>query len=164
MFGFKKKKAPFIAIKKFDIIPLKFFNGIEFGTNRQVIWQILGKPKKVCKEYYAKREWDFYETCGLYYDENYNLIAVEIFMNVNSNIEVYYNNERIPNELSEAVEYLKNKCSDLSENWDECLMSKDNSICLGFNRDENKITSILFGIKDYYTNDSYKDFNYPINK
>ena len=85
-------------------------------------------------------------------------------MNVNSNIEVYCNNERIPNELSEAVEYLKNKYSDLSEYWDECLMSKDNSVCLGFNRDENKITSILFGIKDYYTNDSYKDFNYPINK
>ena len=130
----------------YTIIPFKSVNRIEFGINRNEIFKKLGKPKKSFKKTsFAKTETDMYNNFHIYYDENYNFAAIEIF----DYTDIYYNNDKLPKSYSELLEYFKTKYDDIEEDSNG-FISKNGSIGVYIENDDDIIDAILFGKKDYY--------------
>ena len=133
-------------IYEFKIIPLKSINGIEFGISRKDIWKQFGKPKMSFKKTnLSELETDNYEKFYIYYDENYNFEAIEIF----DGIDIYYNNYKLPRKYSEILDYFKNLFNDIEDD-NNGFISKNGSIGVYVENDSDRVDSILFGIKDYY--------------
>lgn len=126
-----------------EIIPTVSINGLEFGTDRAKVREILGKPKMTFKKTSTSvNTTDAYADYHVYYSADDKLEAIEFFgknktiININSR-QIY------PGTLINARETLP----DLKECYGSYI-SKDSAI--GFDIDENEIDSILIGCKDYY--------------
>lgn len=120
---------------------LEGFNDIKFGAPRtDVRRQIEGKYKEYKKNKFSKNTLDDYGDFHLYYDENNALEAVEVF----SNIEININKKTIfPGMINIALEAIP----DLKEEAGSYI-SISNSV--GIVAPEGSIESILFARKDYY--------------
>ena len=132
--------------KEICIIPLISFNGIEYGTSRKQLWEIFGKPKGSFKKTSSSIvETDDYEYFHIYYDENYNFEAVEIFKDVNIN----YNGKILPKQYSSVLNYFKELFDDIEE--DECgFISNKGSIGVYYENENDIVDAILFGKEKYY--------------
>ena len=128
------------------VIPLKSFNGIEYGTSRENVWKKLGKPNSSFKKTnISKVETDDYEIFYIYYDDNYNFEAVEIF----NEAIINYNDDILSNKYSEVLNYFEKNYNDIEE--DECgFISFDGSIGVYYENDDDLVDSILFGKENYY--------------
>lgn len=138
---FNKKKT-----NDFKVIAFKSVNGIEFGINRDEVWNILGKPKKSFrKTQVSKVETDVYENFHISYDNNYNFEYIEIFGDYN----IYYNDDKLPKKYSEVLEYFKTLYDDIEEDGNG-FISKKGSVSVYIENDDNIIDAIGFGKKDFY--------------
>lgn len=133
-------------MNKIIIKPLESFNEISFGTKREVIWEKIGNPKNSFKKTQdSVSETDDYNDFHIYYDENYCFEAIEIF----GNVEIYYNNDQISNKYSEVLEYFKKTFNDIEED-EYGFITKEGSIGVYIENDDNNVDAILFGKKGYY--------------
>lgn len=128
------------------IVPLISVNGIEFGTSRDELWKKIGKPKKSFKKTSTSNtETDIYENYHIYYDNNYKFNAIEIF----GKVAIYYNSEKLPQSYSQILEFLKNKYDDIEEDGNG-FISREGSIGVYIENDDDNIDTILFAKKNYY--------------
>ncbi len=128
------------------VVPLISVNGIEFGTSRDELWRRIGNPKKSFKKTpTSSTETDIYENYHIYYDNNYNFEAIEVF----GQIDIYYNNEKLPKSYSKILEYFKNKYDDIEEDVDGFISHKG-SIGVYVENEDDYIDAILFAKKNYY--------------
>lgn len=133
--------------KEIKVMPLNNVNNIKYGINRNELWNKVGKPlKSFRKTNLSKVDTDDYKNFHVYYDSNYNFEAIEIF---GDDIDIYFNNVKLPKKYSEILNYFKNIYDDIEED-ENGFVSKKGSIGVYVENDDDKIDSILFGCKDYY--------------
>ena len=109
---FDKYKKSSKVINEMKIIPLKSVNGIEFGISKEQVRKQLGKPQKTFKKTnFSKVDTDDYGKFHIYYDDNYNFKYIEIF----NEIDIYFENNKLPKKYSELLKYFKNIYSDIEE-------------------------------------------------
>ena len=131
---------------RINIISLKNVNDVDFGSNRSIVWNMFGKPNDSFKKTsISKTETDDYGNFHVYYDDNYNFEAIEIF----KGIDIYYNNYKLSNKYSEVLEYFKSIFNDIEED-EYGFTTKSGSIGVYIENDEDLIDSILFGKENYY--------------
>lgn len=135
-----------MSIKAIKIIPFKSVNEVDFGTNRKELWKKMGTPKDSFKKIIDDIvDTDDYEMFHIFYNDNYMFEAIEVF----DELDIYYNNVKLPQKYSQLLKYFKSIYDDIEE--DECgFISKIGSIGVYIENDEDRIDSILFGRKDYY--------------
>ena len=127
-------------MRRFDVIPLKKINDVEFGMKREEVRGILGEAKEFKKSKFSKVTTDDFGYCHVYYDENDQCEAVEIF----EDSEVFINGSIV---FPGKIELAKEKIEDLVED-EGSWISYEQSI--GIYAPGEKMESILFGKKDYY--------------
>ena len=136
-----------LKLERIEIEPLKSFNGIEFGTSREDIWKKIGKPPcgSFRKSEYEKSDTDDYKYFHIYYDENYNFEAIDIF----NDIDIYCNGNKLSKKYSEILEFFKNVYDDIIEDEDGFVSIKG-SIGVYLENDEDDLDVITFANKGYY--------------
>lgn len=132
--------------KVIRINPLKSVNGIEFGSSRKKVWEILGRPYSTFKKDVSdKVDTDDYKYFHIFYDDDYNFEAIEIF----DEADIYYDEKKVSKTYSEALEYFKELFDDIEED-DYGFTTEKGSIGVYIENDDDIIDSILFGKKNYY--------------
>ena len=141
-----QKSNSVVNMRELKIVPFKRVNDIEFEINRNELWNIIGKPNSSFKKTnFSNVETDVYDFFHIYYDDNYNFKAIEIFGDCN----IYYNNDKLPKNYSLLLKYFKNIYDDIVEN-ENGFISKQGSIGVYKENDDDLIDSILFGCENYY--------------
>ena len=131
-----------MSYTEWNIIPNASVNELEFGMKRSVVWETLGKPRRVFrKSFNSANTTDDYSDFHVYYSAQDQLEAIEFFGN---DICLFINSKQVfPGSLSTTKTILP----DLEECFGSYI-SKAASIGI-FSEDE-EIESILVGCKDYY--------------
>ena len=88
---------------------------------------------------------DDYEKFHIYFDDNYNFEAVEIFKGANVN----YNGDILSNKYSEVLSYFKKIYNDIEEDGFG-FTSIAGSIGVYYENNDDLVDSILFGKENYY--------------
>lgn len=139
-------KEQWIDAKELKIIPFDSVNGIQFGINRKELWDKVGKPiKSFRKTNFAKVDTDDYKYFHIFYDNDYNFEAIEIF----ENIDINFNGYKLSKNYSEVLDYFKGIYDDIEEDG-YGFISKKGSVGAYIENDDNRIDSILFGCQGYY--------------
>ena len=122
------------------VIPLSEVNGVKFGMKRSEVRNILGKATEFRKTKFSKTTTDDFGFCHVFYNQDDECEAIEIFEEVEVQIDditVFPNDATI----------LKSMLTDFEE--EDCgFISKSKSI--GVYAPEGRMESILFGCKGYY--------------
>ena len=125
---------------KLSVQPLKKVGSVEFGMKREKVRELLGEAKEFKKSKFSKTTTDDFGYCHVFYDMNDKCEAIEIF----EEVEVEIDGRCIfPVSINEA----KSLINDLLEEEDS-LISKSQSV--GIYAPSGKMESILFGNKNYY--------------
>ncbi len=133
-------------IDKIEVVPLESFNGIKFGTSRDKVWELIGKPTRGSfKKTEGTVDTDDYGFFHIFYDKNYNFEAIDVF----DDLDIYLNGYKLPKKYSELVEYFKTLYDDVKEDEDGFVSIKG-SIGVYVENDEDKVDVITFGVKDYF--------------
>ncbi len=123
-------------MKLIKVIPLEEVDGIKFGTDRKIVREKLGDYSEFKKTPFSDNTTDDFGFCHVYYDDNNEFEAIEIF-----DAEVYIGERKVfPVNADEL--------SDIIEDFDEELISVSKSI--GIYAPDEEPESILFGRKGYY--------------
>ena len=86
---------------RIDVLPLKGFNNVEFGMNRETVRILLGPYKEFYKTEESDNTTDDFGFCHIYYDHDNLFEAVEFF----ADIEIYFKDILLyPTELQELIE------------------------------------------------------------
>ncbi len=122
-------------------IPLKKVNDIEFGMSREEVRKKFAVPvREFKKSRFSKRTTDDFGCCHVYYDENDQCEAIEIF----DDIAIYMDHKKIfPATIKEACEII----TDLKKEDDSYISEK---MSVGIYAPGDKMESILFGCEGYY--------------
>lgn len=123
-----------------NVIPLLEVNGVNFGMKRNEVRKKFGEAEEFKKSKSSKTTTDDFGFCHVYYNQNDECEAVEIF----DTIKVQISGVTV---FPDAVNALKSMLSDIEED-DNGFISKSKSI--GVYSPDNRMESILFGCKDYY--------------
>lgn len=127
--------------RKIVVEPLKGINGILFGIDRGEVRKYFGNNfEEFKKSKFSKNTTDDYGYCHIFYDEDNKFEAIEFFDEVTIIIDDII---VFPN----RIEVIK-KVSDDFEKDEESYISKEKSI--GIYAPNNRMESILLGIKGYY--------------
>lgn len=120
--------------------PLKEVNGIKFGMKREDVRKIIGEAKEFKKSKLSKNTTDDFGYCHVFYNDDDECEAIEIF----NNTEVLINETVVfPINISEIKTIIK----DLVEE-EGSFISKSQSI--GIYAPNGNMESILFGNIGYY--------------
>lgn len=120
--------------------PLKEVNGIKFGMKREDVRKIIGEAKEFKKSKLSKNTTDDFGYCHVFYNDDDECEAIEIF----NNTEVLINETVVfPINISEIKAIVK----DLVEE-EGSFISKSQSI--GIYAPNGNMESILFGNIGYY--------------
>ena len=120
--------------------PLKEVNGIKFGMKREDVRKIIGEAKEFKKSKFSKNTTDDFGYCHVFYNEDDECEAIEIF----NNTEVLIDETVVfPINISEIKTIIK----DLVEE-EGSFISKSQSI--GIYAPNGNMESILFGNIGYY--------------
>lgn len=120
--------------------PLKEVNGIKFGMKREDVRKIIGEAKEFKKSKFSKNTTDDFGYCHVFYNDDDECEAIEIF----NNTEVLINETVVfPINISEIKTIIK----DLVEE-EGSFISKSQSI--GIYAPNGNMESILFGNIGYY--------------
>lgn len=120
--------------------PLKEVNGIKFGMKREDVRKIIGEAKEFKKSKFSKNTTDDFGYCHVFYNDDDECEAIEIF----NNTEVLINETVVfPINISEIKAIIK----DLVEE-EGSFISKSQSI--GIYAPNGNMESILFGNIGYY--------------
>lgn len=126
---------------KWKVTPLKAVGKIQFGMPRDAVRKIMGNIyKEYRKNKYSKNTLDDFGFYHVFYDMNDMCEAVEIFENVEIEIDDI---QIFPGTVSNAYRII----GDLAEG-EGGLISISQSV--GISVSDGRIESILFGKKDYY--------------
>ena len=126
---------------KLEAVPTEYVDKIRFGMKRNNVRAVLGEPKEFKKTATSKMLTDDFGFCHVFYNSNEECEAVEIF----SDTEVYIDGSLIfPTNLKKAKEIIEDFKRD-----EYGLISKKMSV--GIYAPNNKMESILFGEKGYYS-------------
>lgn len=124
----------------------KKIDDIQFGINRKELWDKVGKPiKSFRKTIFDKVDTDDYKYFHIFYDNDYNFEAIEIF----ENIDINFNGYKLSKNYSEVLDYFKGIYDDIEEDG-YGFISKKGSVGAYIENDDNRIDSILFGCQGYY--------------
>ena len=128
---------------RIDAIPTVGGNEVKFGMNREQVRSLLGASTEFYKIKDDVNTTDDFGFCHVFYDENNECEAIEIF----NECEVYVNGLLIfPTDFDTA----KKVIGDFEQD-DDGLISISKSI--GIYAPNGIMESILFAKEDYYTND-----------
>lgn len=120
--------------------PLKEINGIKFGMKREDVRKIIGEAKEFKKSKFSKNTTDDFGYCHVFYNDDDECEAIEIF----NNTEVLINETVVfPINISEIKTIIK----DLVEE-EGSFISKSQS--MGIYAPNGNMESILFGNIGYY--------------
>lgn len=120
--------------------PLKEVNGIKFGMKREDVRKIIGEAKEFKKSKFSKNTTDDFGYCHVFYNDDDECEAIEIF----NNTEVLINETVVfPINISEIKAIVK----DLVEE-EGSFISKSQS--MGIYAPNGNMESILFGNIGYY--------------
>lgn len=120
--------------------PLKEVNGIKFGMKREDVRKIIGEAKEFKKSKFSKNTTDDFGYCHVFYDDDDECEAIEIF----NNTEVLIDETVVfPINISEIKTIIKDLVED-----EGSFISKSQSI--GIYAPNGNMESILFGNIGYY--------------
>lgn len=127
-------------MKVLKAIPLVEVNGIKFGMKRCDVRKVFGKATEFKKSKFSKTTTDDFGFCHVFYNQNDECEAIEIF----DENEVQIDNIKV---FPDNADKLKSILSDIED--DDCgFISKSKSI--GVYAPDGKMESILFGCTGYY--------------
>lgn len=133
-----------IGEKMIIIEPLHKVNGVEFGTNRELVRKIFkGKYKEIKKTPISKNTMDSYKDYNLYYTEDNQLEAIEVF----GKTRVIVNNKQVFPGMVEVIisSFPQMKPADVG------FIDMADSMAITVDPDDDRVVeSILFGRKNYY--------------
>ena len=121
-------------------IPLLEVDGVKFGMKRNEVRSIFGEAKEFKKSQFSKTTTDDFGFCHVFYNQNDECEAIEIF----DESEVQINGVAV---FPENADTLKSMLKDLEED-ESGFISKSQSI--GVYAPYDKMESILFGCVGYY--------------
>lgn len=127
-------------MEKVIAFPLIGACGIKFGMKREIVKNFLGESKEFKKSKFSKTTTDDFSYCHVFYNNNDECEAIEIF----NDVDVYIDNKKI---FPTNISYLKAICTDWLED-NGYYISK--SLSIGIYAPYGKMESILFGIQHYY--------------
>lgn len=131
-------------MNKIDVIPLVQVNGVKFGMKRSEVRAILGEATEFFKTETSTTLTDDFGYCHVFYDNNDECEAIEIF----DEVEVYIDDKLIfPTDKEAAFNMFKSDFDDLIQD-DEGLISYKYSI--GIYAPDEDMESILIGRENYY--------------
>lgn len=120
--------------------PLKEVNGIKFGMKREDVRKIIGEAKEFKKSKFSKNTTDDFGYCHVFYNDDDECEAIEIF----NNTEVLIDKTVVfPINISEIKTIIKDLVED-----EGSFISKSQSI--GIYAPNGNMESILFGNIGYY--------------
>lgn len=121
-------------------VPLSEVNGVKFGMKRKEVRSIFGNATEFKKSKFSKNTTDDFKFCHVFYNNNDECEAIEIFVE---------NEVKIENEIvfPKEINKLKAMLPDIEED-NFGFISKCKSI--GVYAPDGKIESILFGCVGYY--------------
>lgn len=120
--------------------PLKEVNGIKFGMKREDVRKIIGEAKEFKKSKFSKNTTDDFGYCHVFYNDDDECEAIEIF----NNTEVLIDETVVfPINISEIKTIIKDLVED-----EGSFISKSQSI--GIYAPNGNMESILFGNIGYY--------------
>lgn len=120
--------------------PLKEVNGIKFGMKREEVRKIIGEAKEFKKSKFSKNTTDDFGYCHVFYNDDDECEAIEIF----NNTEVLIDETVVfPINISEIKTIIKDLVED-----EGSFISKSQSI--GIYAPNGNMESILFGNIGYY--------------
>lgn len=125
---------------KIIVDPLKEVNGVKFGMKRSDVRKILGNAREFKKSKFSKNTTDDFGFCHVFYNENDECEAVEIFDDVKVYVE---GTEVFPASIDKAKQIL----GQLKEE-DGNFVNVGKSV--GISAPYGKMESILFGVKGYF--------------
>ena len=129
---------------RFDAVPTVGVNEVKFGMNREKVRSLLGAATEFYKFDDDINTTDDFGFCHVFYDENNECEAIEIF----DEAEVYVNGLLIfPTDFETA----KKAIGDFEQD-DEGLISFSKSI--GIYGPDGHMESILFAKEDYYNDEA----------
>lgn len=132
-------------MKMINIVPLKSVGSVGFGMTRVQVRSAWGDFKEFRKTKFSKYSTDDFGFVHVFYDENDQCIAVEVFMEDETKVSV---DGKIFSNKEFAI--LKSVISDFHTDDDCNFISPEFS--LGVSLAEGVIVSITCGKKDYYKN------------
>ena len=133
-----------VEMMKWDITPCKSVGNISFGQKREDVRKILNLPyHEMKKSIFSKNTMDAYERFHVYYNNNNEVNALEIF----DGITIFIDGKKLfPGSIKNAQRLLP----DLMQEGDS-FISKQYSIGLTVSvEDANMIEGVLSGCNGYY--------------
>lgn len=125
--------------------PLKEVNGIKFGMKRDSVRKLFTvEAKEFKKSKFSKNTTDDFGFCHIFYNQQNECEAIEIFRDNKNIIEILISGAII---FPTSLDIVKSFFKDLEKDGDSYI-SKANSI--GIYAPNDKMESILFGDQGYY--------------
>lgn len=125
---------------KIIVEPLKEVNGVKFGMKRSDVRKILGNAREFKKSKFSKNTTDDFGFCHVFYNEDDECEAVEIF----DDVKVYVEGTEV---FPASIEKAKQILGQLKEE-DGNFVNVGKSV--GISASSGKMESILFGVKGYF--------------
>ena len=135
--------------------PFVSVNGIAFGTSREALWKILGKPEDSFFKGDDDIETDIYGCYHIYYDSDYKFEAIEVVYV--DEAEIYYDGEKVPDTYDGVLKFFQDRFDDVEEDGAGFISVKG---LLGvYVENEDEYDTILFARKDYYSDNGIFDLS-----
>ena len=160
---FKKKKKDELGKDHFDeyrVKPFESINDIKFGTLRKEIIEIVGKPKIHRENAYSSGYTDYYDEFFIMYDKDGRFEAIQIIMlaeNQGEKFDIYYDEDKLPNNYYFLVKYFRNKYNDLV--FDDGFFSVAGSVGVTITQGYKDAEAIFFGRKEYYSKEDLENLD-----
>ena len=131
------------------VIPFSSVNGIRFGTSRNDIWKILGKPEDSFHKGGEKIETDIFGCFHIYYDSDYKFEALEVVY-VDA-ADIYYDGKKVPETYEGVRSFFRDYFDDLEEDGAGFITKKGSVGVYTETCDQPEYDAILFARRDYYS-------------
>jgi len=127
-------------MNRIKALPLAYVGDVTFGEIRENVRKKLGKHSEFKKNSFSKNTTDDFGFCYAYYDEDDKLEAVELFPEIEVEVD---GSVVLPGDVSNAIE----KLGPFVEEGSDMINVKKS---IGIYAPGGKMEAILFGKKDYY--------------
>jgi hypothetical protein len=129
-------------------VPFVSVNGIAFGTLREEVWQILGKPGDSFHKGDEDIETDIYGCFHVYYDSSYRFEMLEVVY-VDA-ADIYYDGVKVPETYDGVLKFFKSRFDDIVEDGAGFISLAGSVGVYKETTDQEEYDTILFARKDYY--------------
>ena len=129
-------------------VPFVSVNGIAFGTPREEVWKILGKPEDSFHKGDEDIETDIYGCFHVYYDSSYRFEMLEVVY-VDA-ADIYYDGVKVPGTYDGVLEFFKSRFDDIVEDGAGFISLAGSVGVYKETTDQEEYDTILFARKGYY--------------